>query len=199
MKSFKCHFCHKPGHFKKECRKYLASKKQSHGASPAETVNKTDDEVMVMTHALVTSSESRRGWIVDSGATCHMSNDEAQFVDLRKLTSPQKVTLGDGHSLDATAEGTVKLETLLPDGSTKECRLNNVLLVPKLSYSLLSVSKASTAGKTTKFDKTRCKIINEQGKVIGFATRVGNLSFRALSKDPRCKRDRKEKQGKAMA
>ena len=171
MKSFKCHFCHKPGHFKKECRKYLASKKQSHGANPAETVDKTD-EVMVMTHALVTSSESRRGWIVDSGATCHMSNDEAQFVDLRKLSSPQKVTLGDGHSLDA---GTVKLETLLPDRSTKECRLNNVLLVPKLSYSLLSVSKASTAGKTTKFDTTGCEIINEQGKVIGFAMRVGNL------------------------
>ena len=78
---------------------------------------------MVMTHALVTSSQSRCDWIVDSGATCHMSNDEAQFVNLRKLSTPQKVTLGDGHSLEATAEGAVKLEMLLPDKSTKECRL----------------------------------------------------------------------------
>ena len=67
------------------------------------------------------------------------------------------------------------LETLLPDGGTKQCRLNNVLLVPKLSYSLLSVSKASTAGKITKFDKAGCEILDEQKKVIAFTTRVGNL------------------------
>ncbi len=65
------------------------------------------------------------------------------------------------------------LETLLPDESTKQCRLNNVLLVPKLSYSLLSVS---SDGKATKFDKTRCEILNKQKEVIAFATRVGNLS-----------------------
>ena len=55
------------------------------------------------------------------------------------------------------------------------CRLKNVLLVPKLSYSLQSVSKASIAGKTTKFDRTGCEILNEQKRIIGFATRVGNL------------------------
>ena len=163
--------CHKPGHFKRDCRKYLASKTQSHGANPAEAKpTAADAEVMVMTHALATTSDSMCGWIVDSGATCHMSNNEAQFIELRKLPSPQKVTLGDGHTLEATAEGTVLLETLLLDGTTRMCRLNDVLLVPKLSYSLLSVSKASTAGKTTKFDKTGCEILNEQKKVIGFAT-----------------------------
>ena len=126
-----------------------------------------------MTHALTTTS--RGSWIVDSGATCHMSNDEALFVELRQLATPQEVILSDGRSLEGTAEGTVMLETLLPDGSTKQCRLNNVLLVPKFSYSLLSVSKASSAGKTTKFDKTGCEILNEQKKVIAFATQVGNL------------------------
>ena len=67
------------------------------------------------------------------------------------------------------------LETLLPDGRTKKCKLNNVLLVPKLSYSLLSVSKASSKGKTTRFDKKGCEILNEKKEVIAFATRVGNL------------------------
>ena len=98
-----------------------------------------------------------------------------QFVELRQLTTAQEVTLGDGRSLEGTAEGTVVLETLVPDGSTTKCRLHNVLFVPRLSYSLLSVSKASSAGKTVKFDKTGCKILNEQKRVIAFATRVGNL------------------------
>ena len=90
------------------------------------------------------------------------------------MAAPQDVTLGDGHSLEGTAIGTVKLETLLPDGSTKRCILNNVLLVPKLSYSLLSVSKASEAGKTTRYNKSGCEILK---KVVAFATRVGNLYY----------------------
>ena len=41
-----------------------------------------------------------------------------------------------------------------------------------LSYSLLSVSYAFSAGKTTKLDKTG---YNEQKEVIAFVTHVGNL------------------------
>ena len=81
---------------KKNCRKYLAS---SHGTSPAE-MKVTSAEVMVMTHNLATALDSRCGWIVDFGATCHKSNDEAQFVDLRKFPSSLEVTLSDGHSLE---------------------------------------------------------------------------------------------------
>ena len=104
---------------------------------------------------------SKGSWIIDSGATCHMCNDESQFIELKQLEKIQEVRLGDGRSLDGTAEGTVKLETLLPDGKTKNCTVENVLFVPKLSYSLLSVSKASNAGKTTVFDRSGCKILNE--------------------------------------
>lgn len=50
-----------------------------------------------------------------------------------------------------------------------------ILFVPGLSYSLLSVSKASSTGNTTRFDKAGCEIANGQGEVVAFATRVGNL------------------------
>ena len=170
-KQFTCHFCKKPGHFKRDCRKFLASQKKREEANTAEThESRSDGEALVTTHAL--ASVSRGSWIVDLGATCHMCNDEAFFVEQKQLKTPQEVTLGDGRSLKGTAEGTVKLETLLPDGGTRMCRLNNVLFVPKLSYSLLSVSKASSAGKTVKFDKSGCEILNEQKS---FATRAGNL------------------------
>ena len=46
---------------------------------------------------------------------------------------------GDGSPLEGPAEGTVKLDMILPDGSTQNCKLKNVLYVPKLLYNLLSV------------------------------------------------------------
>ena len=72
-------------------------------------------------HAL--SAISRENWIVDSGATCHMCNDKKLFREQHQLRRPQEVTLGDGHVLEATAEGSVTLEMLLPDGSSQKCNL----------------------------------------------------------------------------
>ena len=63
------------------------------------------------------------------------------FIDIRHLDTPQQVTLGDGSPLEGPAEDTVKLDMILPDRNTQKCKLNNVLYVPKFSYSLLSVSK----------------------------------------------------------
>ena len=96
---------------------------------------------------------------------------------MRDLDTPQQVTLGDESPLEGPAEGTVKLDMILPDGSTQNCKLKNVLYVPKLSYNLLSESKASKARKTTKFDKCGCKILNQQKKVIAVATKHGNLFY----------------------
>ena len=172
-KSYKCHFCHKPGHFKKDCRKYLAQQKQA--ANPAVTKTESDGEALVATHALTATSKG--SWIIDSGATCHMCNDETAFDELRPLETPLQVTLGDGRSLKATAEGIVRIEALMPNGSTQKCTLRNVLLIPELSYSLLSVPKTSEIGNSIKFTKSGCEIFNNEKKMIAFATKAGNLFY----------------------
>ena len=82
-----------------------------------------------------------------------MCNDKRVFVDLRHLDTPQPVTLANGSILEGLAEETVKLSTLLPDGGTQKCTLENALYISQLSYRLLSVSKMSKAGKATKFNK----------------------------------------------
>ncbi len=97
-----------------------------------------------------------------------------EITDYEDLSNTQEITLGDGHTLDGTGIGTVKIETLLPYGNTRNCRL---LYVPKLSYNLLSVSKASEAGNTTKFSRLGCEIIDRKGKVAAFATKAGSLYY----------------------
>ena len=86
-----------------------------------------------------------------------MCNEKSLFVNLRPPSIPQEVTLGNGSSFEGPAEGTVKLDAILPSGNTQKCSLENVLFVPKLSYSLLGVSKASECGKTMKFNKSGCQ------------------------------------------
>ena len=54
---------------------------------------------------------------------------------------------------------------------------NVSLYVPKLSYSLLSVSKATESGRTTKFDETSCQILGKNHKVITAATCVSSLYY----------------------
>ena len=174
-KPFTCHYCHKPGHFKKDCRKYLAAQKKQASVAEKKEIPGSDGDVFVTIHALAAISSGT--WIVDSGATCHMCNDKNLFTDMRDLDTPQQVTLGDGSPLEGPAEGTVKLDMILPDGSTQNCKLKNVLYVPKLSYNLLSVSKASEARKTTKFGKCGYKILNQQKKIIAVSTKHGNLFY----------------------
>ena len=67
------------------------------------------------------------------------------------------------------------LDTVLPNGKTKTCKLHNVLYVPKLSYNVLSVSKITEAGKVTKFGKIACYILNRDRKLIARATKLGSL------------------------
>ena len=106
-----------------------------------------------------------------------MSNNLTLFVELRSLEKSLNVTLGDGRSLEATGRGTVELEMKLPNGTTKSCKLHNVLYVPKLAYNLLSVSKASESGKRVRFSETGCHIFDAKKRLIASGTKVGSLYY----------------------
>ena len=132
---------------------------------------------LVARHALSASTGRHDSWIVDSGATCHMCNDTKLFVELHNLDKPLEVTLGDGYDLHTIGRGVVVLETKLPSGRTKKCKLHDVQYVPKLSYNLLSVSRTSDAGKIARFGETSCHILDANRKLVAVATRVGDLYY----------------------
>ncbi|KAL2933792.1 Retrovirus-related Pol polyprotein from transposon TNT 1-94 [Bienertia sinuspersici] len=71
-------------------------------------------------------------WIIDTGASNHMSGNVDLFVDLYDISS-EPVGLPNGKSTTATKEGRIKLSDSL--------YLDNVLYVPALNCNLLSVSQ----------------------------------------------------------
>ena len=56
--------------------------------------------------------EPANEWIIDSGATCHICNSRGCFEEFRPLSQPQKVTLGDGRSLEAIGMGVVEVKLM---------------------------------------------------------------------------------------
>ena len=85
-KQFTCHYCYKPGHFKKDSRKYLAAQKKQASVAKKKETPDSDGGAFVTIHALAATFS--RTWIVDLGATCHMCNDKNLFTDMRDLDTP---------------------------------------------------------------------------------------------------------------
>ena len=75
---------------------------------------------------------------MDSGATCHICISKELFDDLQPLPKPQKVTLGDTHTIEAIGTGAAEVKLKLPGGESKIGRLSDVLYVPTLAYMQLA-------------------------------------------------------------
>ena len=79
---------------------------------------------------------SNSAWIIDSGATNHMTFDSRQVSPL-KSSSQNFVSATNGTSIPIIGEGSLSLTNTLNSDS--------ILVVPYLNYNLLSVSQITTA------------------------------------------------------
>uniref|UniRef100_A0A803LNL9 Retrotransposon Copia-like N-terminal domain-containing protein n=1 Tax=Chenopodium quinoa TaxID=63459 RepID=A0A803LNL9_CHEQI len=98
--------------------------------------SETDEELdnsfssMVSCHL---ASTLKHGWVIDSGASDHMTCDLSKFAELKAATGFPKITLPTGDSASISHTGNVNLCSSLT--------LQNVLCVPNFRYNLLSVPK----------------------------------------------------------
>ena len=74
-------------------------------------------------------SQKTGKWIIDSGATCHICNNQSSFVELYPLKTSVNVKLGDGHTMDASAIGVVSLRAKFGQ-VIRRYKLHDVLYVP---------------------------------------------------------------------
>ena len=80
---------------------------------------------------LVSSSSSE--WVIDSGATDHMTGNSSLFSTFQSQPSPSTVTLADGSHSCVLGSGTIVPTPSIP--------LTSVLSLSNFSFNLMSVSK----------------------------------------------------------
>ena len=159
--SGRCHYCDKEGHWKNECLKRKAD----------ETGGKHRKEQEGQ-HTAFTATMNKRNeineWIIDSGASQHISAHRNRFINYQTIRS-MKIQIGDGSEIEAIGKGDMELTI----GSMK-ITLVSVLHVPAIGSNLLSVAKIVDHGHHVVFSPTGCHISSDQGtRVQGI--REGNI------------------------
>jgi hypothetical protein len=113
-------------------------------------------------------------WIIDSGASKHMTGDQARLLYLNEKKTSYKVELGDKstYPVEGFGQASIKLEL------GNHVHLSNVLYVPGLEKNLVSISCLEDKGNRISFIDE--KVLSwhkdsriEDARVIG--RREGNL------------------------
>ena len=114
-------------------------------------------------------------WIIDSGASRHMTFESRILHTYKDFETPEPVGLEDGRKVSAIGVGKVKVTTQLHNGERVVCWMTDVLYVPKLTNNLFSVHTATSKGNTVSFKHKDCCIRNKNRKVIGTGSSLGKL------------------------
>ena len=109
------------------------------------------------------ASQARTTWIVDSGCTQHMCNQEDYFTSLRELEAKKTMMMGNLNIMEIKREGDVGLKVVTNQGVVYGT-FKDVLYSPEIRRNLVSVTKLMKQGISTVFDeKTRtCYLVRGQ-------------------------------------
>ena len=168
----KCFECGVVGHYKSECPKKKTYSTDNHRLRAAEQLGSECEQAFEAT----VSSVERGQWLIDSGASSHMTPEKELLTDYPEFEQPQSVGLGDGSTVQAIGVGTVHVDMLFSVSDPKRSVFHHVLYVPKLTGNLFSVRAAVSRGNIVQFGKTRCWIRSgPHGKLLGTGSLVDKL------------------------
>ena len=160
-----CHCCQERGHYARDCPK----KKVKDGSAKGSAKCAVDDGEVIDEEALLTSADSLKdnGWIIDSGASQHMTFERHHLSDYIEFKQPTTVYLGDNRTIKAYGKGTYRLVADL-GGQTQRLVLHEVLYLPELERNLLSVHAMAKMGASVAFGNKQCKVTrNEKLLAVG--------------------------------
>jgi hypothetical protein len=161
-KDLTCHYCGYKGHIQPDCWKKkrdtfresssIEASKSNSAHSAIETVFLGVEEHS--SHLVGATTSTIDDWLVDSGATVHMTNDKSILNNVKPSSS--KISIGDASTLEASCMGDVFLNIFSND---EPAILQDVLHVPRITANLLSVYRITKQGYGVYFDSSVLEVI----------------------------------------
>src|SRR6266702_2225416 len=102
-------------------------------------------------------------FFLDAGASSHISCVRSDFVTLKQLDEPHKISGVGNASVFAVGVSTIVL--LLPQ-TNAQLQLHNVLFAPEACVWLISIHQLNKDGYTTTFQSGRCKLVNGNNTLL---------------------------------
>jgi hypothetical protein len=106
-------------------------------------------------------------WLMNSGCSRHMIGNKKWFSSLTPLSHKEYVTFGDVKKGKVLGIGIIKVKDYFT--------LNNVALVDKLRYNLLSVSQLVDADLDVLFHKSGSQVLDSSSKLVCGISRLGKV------------------------
>jgi hypothetical protein len=120
-------------------------------------------------------------WLMDSGCSQHMTRNKKWFSNLIPLSHKEYVTFGDDNKGKVLGTGIIKLNDCFT--------LNDVALVDRLRYNLLSISQLCDADLSVLFRKSDSHVLDSFGKRVCGISHIGNVfqaDFSSTQSSLRC-------------
>jgi hypothetical protein len=119
----------------------------------------------------VSETASRPSWIIDSGATDHMTPSSKQFSTYSPCPSNKKIATADGTLVTVAGIGDIQINHFIT--------LKRVLHVPKLFVNLISIQKLTSDLSCSVTFQNDCCILKdkESGKSIEHAKEWNGLYY----------------------
>ena len=186
----KCYGCGEEGHVIRNCAQKKKKqhrrnenqgkfdKSSKYNAAPARgNSDKNDDSCDNVFAVGLSVMKGDDCWIIDSGASQHMTSNRDLLMNYQEFSEPEPVVLGDGRSVHAFGTGEICITMLLGPKRNDERKstMTKVLYVPKLAANLFSARAAAMKEKVVQFGHTLCWIKDSQGKVVARGRLVGNM------------------------
>ncbi|KAG8082876.1 hypothetical protein GUJ93_ZPchr0014g46611 [Zizania palustris] len=188
-----CRYCGKKGHWARECRKKKDEQVHSSQVEEAETflmvAKATTEDIDVIGKLLAEATASstnvrlddnklfvqldKQGehkttrWILDTGATNHMTSERAAFSELDTRVHGS-MRFGDGSTASIEGRGSVLFK--LEDGGHKV--LAGVYHIPSLTASIVSIGQLDEAGFKVVIHSGVCKIWDARGTLLATVQRT---------------------------
>lgn len=170
-----CYQCGKPGHRKVDCEEYSTEddEEDKEKKDKQKALKACEVSLEEITLAVTSRKVGSKSWLIDSGASSHLTSDRSAFVRIDESVRSVVTTAG-GHKLRTAGIGDCAIESVNDRGRKVKITLTDVLFVPELGGSLISVAKLSEKGVLTTFNRGNCELLRGD-RVIATAAKIGGL------------------------